>query len=59
MYQNENILENKNEIVKFNKLKITEYFIAYSSLLMECLGLEPVEEMWSYKNNCEDKTQRK
>ena len=45
MYQNENILENKNEIVKFNKLKITEYFIAYSSLLMECLGLEPVEEM--------------
>ena len=45
MYQNENILENKNKIVKFNKLKITEYFIAYSSLLMECLGLEPVEEM--------------
>jgi len=45
MYQNENILENKNEIVKFNKLKITEYFITYSSLLMECLGLEPVEEM--------------
>ena len=45
MYQNENILENKNEIVKFNKLKITEYFVAYSSLLMECLGLEPVEEM--------------
>ena len=45
MYQNENILENENEIVKFNKLKITEYFIAYSSLLMECLGLEPVEEM--------------
>ena len=45
MYQNENILENKNKIVKLNKLKITEYFIAYSSLLMECLGLEPVEEM--------------
>ena len=45
MYQNENILENKNEIIKFNKLKITEYFVAYSSLLMECLGLEPVEEM--------------
>ena len=45
MYQNENILENKNEIVKFNKLKITEYFIAYSSLLMECLGIEPVEKM--------------
>ena len=45
MYQNENILENKNKIVKLNKLKITEYFIAYSNLLMECLGLEPVEEM--------------
>ncbi len=45
MYQNENILENKNEKVKMNKLKISEYFISYSTLLMECLGLEPVEQM--------------
>ncbi len=45
MYQNENILENKKETVKFNKLKISEYFISYSALLMECLGIEPVEKM--------------
>ena len=45
MYQNVNILENKKETVKFNKLKISEYFISYSALLMECLGIEPVEKM--------------
>ena len=45
MYQNENILENKEETIKQNKLKISEYFISYSTLLMECLGLEPVEKM--------------
>tara|TARA_S200000501_G_scaffold348230_1_gene363248 strand:- start:507 stop:2150 length:1644 start_codon:yes stop_codon:yes gene_type:complete len=45
MYQNENILENKSETVKLNKLKISEYFISYSTLLMECLGLEPAEKM--------------
>ena len=45
MYQNQNILENKKETIKLNKLKITEYFISYSTLLMECLGLEPVEKM--------------
>mgnify|MGYP001260133500 CR=1 FL=1 len=45
MYQNENILENKKESIKLNKLKISEYFISYSSLLMESLGLEPVEKM--------------
>ncbi len=45
MYQSENILENKKESVKSNKLKISEYFISYSTLLMKCLGLEPVEKM--------------
>ncbi len=45
MYQNENILENKKETVKFNKLKISEYFISHSVLLMECLGIKPVEKM--------------
>ena len=45
MYQSENILENKNESVKSNKLKISEYFISYSTLLMECLGIEPAEKM--------------
>ena len=45
MYQNENILENKNEIKKFNKLKITNYFLSYSKLLMESLGIQPVEKM--------------
>tara|TARA_X000000950_G_scaffold139643_1_gene173330 strand:- start:510 stop:2153 length:1644 start_codon:yes stop_codon:yes gene_type:complete len=45
MYQNQNILENKKETVKLNKLKISELFISYSALLMECLGIEPVEKM--------------
>ena len=45
MYQNESILENKNEIKKFNKLKITNYFLNYSKLLMESLGIRPVEKM--------------
>ena len=45
MYQNENILDNIKEPVKLNKLKIAEYFIAFSKLLMECLGFEPVEKM--------------
>ena len=45
MYQNENILENKKETIKQNKLKISEYFVTYSTLLMESLGLEPVEKM--------------
>jgi len=45
MYQSVNILENKSETLKFNKLKISEYFISHSSLLMECLGLEPAEKM--------------
>ena len=45
MYQNENILENKNEVKKFNKLKITNYFLSYSKLLMDSLGIQPVEKM--------------
>ncbi len=45
MYQNQNILENKKETIKLNKLMITEYFISYSTLLMECLGLVPVKKM--------------
>ena len=45
MYQNESILENKNEIKSFNKLKITYYFTSYSKLLMKSLGIQPVEKM--------------
>ena len=45
MYQNESILENKNETKMFNKLKITHYFQDYSKLLMESLGIQPVEKM--------------
>ncbi len=45
MYQNESILENKNETKMFNKLKITYYFQGYSKLLMESLGIQPVEKM--------------
>ena len=35
IYQDENILENKNEILKLNKLKIAYYFLFYSNILME------------------------
>ena len=45
MYQKESILENKNQIKKFNKLKITNYFLSYSKLLMKSLGIRPVEKM--------------
>ena len=45
MYQNENILENKNEIKKFNKLKLTYYFQNYSKVLMKSLGIQPAEKM--------------
>ena len=45
MYQSDNILENKNEMAKLNKLKITNYFINYSGLLMESLGIEPAKRM--------------
>ena len=45
MYQNENILENKSEVKKFNKLKITHYFQNYSKILMKSLGIQPVEKM--------------
>tara|TARA_A100001011_G_C14302343_1_gene841423 strand:+ start:61 stop:1704 length:1644 start_codon:yes stop_codon:yes gene_type:complete len=45
MYQNENILDNKNELIKNNKLKITQYFVDFSTLLMESLGLPAVEKM--------------
>ena len=45
MYQGINILENENAILKENKLKITDLFLQYSNLLMECLGILPVEKM--------------
>ena len=45
MYQSTNILENKNIKIKFNKLKITSFFINFSKLLMESLGIKPAEKM--------------
>ena len=45
MYQNVNILENKNEILKLNKLKLTEHFMTYSKLIMKTLGIQPAEKM--------------
>tara|TARA_B100000886_G_scaffold311152_1_gene246342 strand:- start:2172 stop:3815 length:1644 start_codon:yes stop_codon:yes gene_type:complete len=45
MYQNVNILENKNEILKLNKLKLTELFMTYSKLIMKTLGIQPAEKM--------------
>ena len=35
----------ENEITKLNKLKITGYFLDYSKLVMESLGIKPVEKM--------------
>ncbi len=45
MYQNVNILENKNEIIKLNKLKLTNHFMDYSKLIMQSLGIQPIEKM--------------
>ena len=45
IYQDENILENENEIVKQNKLKIAHYFLFYSNILMEMLGIQPAQKM--------------
>ena len=45
MYQNTNILENKNINIKLNKLKITSFFVNFSRLLMESLGIKPAEKM--------------
>lgn len=45
IYQGERILENKNLNVKYNKLKISYLFIKFSTLLMESLGITPVEKM--------------
>ncbi len=45
MYQDENILENTNEIVKLNKLKIAYYFLFYSKMVMELLGIQPAQKM--------------
>ena len=45
MYQGTNILENENILLKENKLKITDLFLKYSNLLMECLGILPAEKM--------------
>ncbi len=45
MYQGINILENENTVLKENKLKITDLFLQYSNLLMECLGILPVKRM--------------
>ena len=45
LYQGINILENENTVLKENKLKITDLFLQYSNLLMECLGILPVKRM--------------
>ena len=45
IYQNVNILENENIDIKNNKLKISYLFVEYSILLMESLGITPVEKM--------------
>ena len=38
-------LQNENTLLKKNKLKITDLFLQYSNLLMQCLGILPVKKM--------------
>ena len=45
MYQSDNILDNSDLEIMSNKLLITSYFVDYSKLLMESLGIFPVDEM--------------
>ncbi len=45
MYQSDNILENNDQEIMTNKLLVTSYFVDYSTLLMESLGIFPVDEM--------------
>ena len=44
-YQNENILNLKNNELKNSKLSLTKYFLDTTKLVFQCLGIEPVEEM--------------
>ena len=45
LYQADNILNNKNEIIKLNKLFLCSIFIKYSEILMKALGITPVDKM--------------
>ena len=45
IYQSENILNNKDNDKKISKILISKLFINYSSLLMDMLGIRPVERM--------------
>tara|TARA_Y100000768_G_scaffold260606_1_gene198471 strand:- start:1755 stop:3395 length:1641 start_codon:yes stop_codon:yes gene_type:complete len=45
IYQGEKILQNKSNVKMINKIIITKYFVEYSLLLMESLGIFPVDEM--------------
>lgn len=44
-YQESNIKNMENENKKVTKIFITNLFIKYSHLLMQCLGIKPVEKM--------------
>ncbi len=44
-YQGEKILDVKDEEVRNSRLIITEYFIKHSILVMNCLGIKPVDKM--------------
>ena len=45
IYQSENILNNKDNDKKISKILISKLFINYSCLLMDMLGIRPVEKM--------------
>ena len=44
-YQEENILNLDNEILKTSKLLLTRYFLDTIEITFKCLGIEPVNEM--------------
>ena len=44
-YQEENILNLKDEQSKKSKLLLTKYFLETSEIVFKCLGMEIVDEM--------------
>ena len=44
-YQTEKVHSIKDKEIKYSKLLITEYFLKHSNLIMNCLGIKPVDRM--------------
>ena len=44
-YQTEKVHSINDKEIKYSKLLITEYFLKHSNLVMNCLGIKPVDKM--------------